>query len=50
MPFLGALGDAWGGPWEGRAGPSHFVVPLQSKASDDTPFTLANCDSIIERG
>ena len=46
----GALGDAWGGPWEGRVGPSHFKVPSQSKVSDDTQLTLATCESIIERG
>ena len=46
----GALGDAWGGPWEGSVGPSHFRVPSQSKVSDDTQLTLATCESIIKRG
>jgi ADP-ribosyl-[dinitrogen reductase] hydrolase len=46
----GALGDAWGGPWEDRVGPSHFKVPSESKVSDDTQLTLATCESIIERG
>jgi ADP-ribosyl-[dinitrogen reductase] hydrolase len=46
----GALGDAWGGPWEGRSGPVQFEIPLQSKISDDTQLTLATCESLIEKG
>jgi ADP-ribosyl-[dinitrogen reductase] hydrolase len=46
----GALGDAWGGPWEGRVGPIHFEIPTLSSVSDDTQLTLATCESIIENG
>jgi ADP-ribosyl-[dinitrogen reductase] hydrolase len=46
----GALGDAWGGPWEGRLGPLQFSIPLQSRISDDTQLTLATCESVIEKG
>jgi len=45
----GALGDAWGGPWEGAIGPIAFTVPPKSLISDDTQLTLATCASIIER-
>jgi ADP-ribosyl-[dinitrogen reductase] hydrolase len=44
----GALGDAWGGPWEGRLGPIHFEIPVRPSVSDDTQLTLATCESIIE--
>lgn len=46
----GALGDAWGGQWEGKRGPIKFHIPAQSWVSDDTQFTLATCESIIEHG
>ena len=45
----GALGDAWGGPWEGRPGPIPFQIHLCASVSDDTPLTLATCESIIEK-
>lgn len=44
----GALGDAWGGPWEGSHGRVTFQVPERSSISDDTQLTLATCESIIE--
>ena len=44
----GAMGDAWGGPWEGNAGRVAFQIPPQSSVSDDTQLTLATCESIIE--
>jgi ADP-ribosyl-[dinitrogen reductase] hydrolase len=44
----GALGDAWGGPWEGRPGPIAFEVPSRSELSDDTQLTLATCESILD--
>ena len=47
-PLAGALGDAWGGPWEGRIGPVPFEVPSHPVLSDDTQLTLATCESIIE--
>lgn len=46
----GALGDAWGGPFEGRVGPVCFEIPRQSQVSDDTQLTLATCESVIEHG
>lgn len=46
----GALGDAWGGPWEGTRGPVNFRIPTRSRVSDDTQLTLATCESIMERG
>lgn len=46
----GALGDAWGGPYEGAAGPVAFEIPSRPALSDDTQLTLATCQSIIELG
>lgn len=49
--FLGgALGDAWGGPFEGAASPVRFEIPARPVLSDDTQLTLATCESILERG
>jgi len=45
----GALGDAWGGPSEGRPGPINFLIPARSVLSDDTQLTLATCESLISR-
>lgn len=44
----GALGDVWGRPWEGVAGPLQFQIPVRPVVSDDTSFTLATCESIME--
>jgi ADP-ribosyl-[dinitrogen reductase] hydrolase len=46
----GALGDAWGGPAEGTDGALHFAIPQRPVVSDDTEFTLATCESIVESG
>lgn len=46
----GAMGDAWGGPWEGKPGPISFHVPERPVLSDDTELTLATCEAIIESG
>ena len=46
----GALGDAWGGPWEGSPTRVAFQIPERSSVSDDTELTLATCESIIENG
>ena len=46
----GALGDAWGGPWERNPGRVAFQIPSRSSVSDDTQLTLATCESIIENG
>lgn len=43
----GAIGDAWGGPYEGRPGPLEFDVPAVSACSDDTQLTLATCEAYI---
>ena len=44
-----ALGDAWGGPWEGKEGPTQFEIPVGPTISDDTQLTVATCESIINR-
>jgi len=46
----GALGDAWGGPSEGIAGPITFQIPARPVLSYDTELTLATCESIVEHG
>jgi ADP-ribosyl-[dinitrogen reductase] hydrolase len=46
----GAIGDAMGGPFEGRAGPVEFQEHANWSISDDSQFTLATCESIIEVG
>lgn len=46
----GALGDAIGGPYEGRIPP--FAIDLDGpwRLSDDTQLTLATCESIMSAG
>ena len=44
----GALGDAWGGPFEGCRGPVTFAIPPNPIISDDTELTLATCRAILE--
>ena len=44
------MGDAWGGPYEGTAGPVAVEIPSRPALSDDTQLTLATCQSIIELG
>ena len=46
----GALGDALGGPYEGRRGPIRVVHDLGRSISDDTQLTLATLESVIETG
>lgn len=46
----GALGDAWGGAYEGIIGPVRFQIPLRPALSDDTQLTLATCAAIVEAG
>jgi ADP-ribosylglycohydrolase len=48
--FGGAIGDAIGSQYEGKAAATNFVVPNQFYVSDDTQLTLATCDAIIEHG
>jgi len=46
----GALGDAWGRPFEGSVprGPIH--VPDELVITDDTQLTLATCEAVSETG
>ena len=46
----GTLGDAMGGPFEGRQGPLRFKEQTDWFISDDSQLTLATCESIIETG
>ncbi|HEU0251648.1 MAG TPA: ADP-ribosylglycohydrolase family protein, partial [Pyrinomonadaceae bacterium] len=46
----GAIGDAMGGPFEGKPGPLRFREHSDWKISDDTQLTLATCESIVELG
>jgi ADP-ribosylglycohydrolase len=46
--LAGALGDAWGGSYEGAHGPLQFGIPEHSHLSDDTQLTLATCESIFD--
>jgi ADP-ribosyl-[dinitrogen reductase] hydrolase len=44
----GAIGDAWGGPYEGALPQAVPVFPASARLSDDTQLTTATCESIIE--
>jgi len=44
----GALGDAWGRPFEGLPPNRPFEIPPDAEISDDTQLTLATCESIVE--
>jgi ADP-ribosylglycohydrolase len=46
----GVIGDAMGGPFEGRPGPLRFQEHTHWSISDDSQLTLATCESIIELG
>ncbi|MGC4051857.1 MAG: ADP-ribosylglycohydrolase family protein [Paludibaculum sp.] len=46
----GALGDAWGGAREAATASGPFEIPPHPSISDDTQFTLATCESILESG
>src|ERR1044072_667332 len=46
----GVIGDAMGGPFEGRPGPLRFQEHNTWSISDDSQLTLATCESIIELG
>jgi ADP-ribosylglycohydrolase len=48
--LAGAIGDAMGGPFEGRPGPLAFREPPVWLISDDSQLTLATCESITEVG
>ena len=46
----GVIGDAMGGPFEGRPGPLRFQEHTAWSISDDSQLTLATCESIIAVG
>ena len=46
----GAIGDAFGGPYEGLASPDPAPDSRPWRISDDTQLTLATCEAIIEAG
>jgi ADP-ribosyl-[dinitrogen reductase] hydrolase len=46
----GVIGDAMGGPFEGRPGPLRFQEHTAWSISDDSQLTLATCESIIDLG
>lgn len=48
--LAGAIGDAMGGPFEGRPGPLQFHEHTDWSISDDSQLTLATCESIIDVG
>lgn len=48
--FAGALGDAWGGPYEGRPPGATTPFPASPVLSDDTMLTAATCEAIIQAG
>ncbi|HEX6812013.1 MAG TPA: ADP-ribosylglycohydrolase family protein [Planctomycetota bacterium] len=46
----GAIGDGWGGPFEGCVPGGVPTVPEQLIVSDDTQLTIATCEAVIEAG
>jgi ADP-ribosylglycohydrolase len=46
----GAIGDGWGGPFEGAVLRGQSAVPDELVVSDDTQLTIATCESVIECG
>jgi len=46
----GAIGDAMGGPYEGKQRPFNVSPGILGPISDDTQLTLATCEAIIESG
>jgi ADP-ribosylglycohydrolase len=46
----GAIGDGWGGPFEGGLPRRSFRAPDELVVSDDTQLTLATCEALIEGG
>lgn len=46
----GAIGDAWGGPYEGALPSEDPKFPAAARLSDDTQLTIATCESIAEHG
>ncbi len=48
--LAGALGDAWGGPYEGGTAVGVAPFPSAPRISDDTWLTLATCEAIVRAG
>ncbi len=48
--FGGAIGDAFGGPYEGSQPPVAIVDTAPWRLSDDTQLTLATCEAISQSG
>jgi ADP-ribosylglycohydrolase len=48
--LAGALGDAWGGPYEGGTAVGAAPFPAAPRISDDTWLTLATCEAIVRVG
>ena len=46
----GVIGDAMGGPYEGRVGPVDLGTTTAWRGSDDTQFTLATCEAVDDAG
>lgn len=44
----GAIGDAFGGPYEGMSSPVSIDHQLEWRLSDDTQLTLATCEAISD--
>jgi ADP-ribosyl-[dinitrogen reductase] hydrolase len=48
--LAGALGDAWGGPYDGSITPQRALFAGTRALSDDTWLTLATCEAIARYG
>jgi ADP-ribosyl-[dinitrogen reductase] hydrolase len=46
----GAIGDGWGGPFEGSVLRGPLALPDELVVSDDTQLTIATCEAVIECG
>ncbi len=46
----GAIGDGWGGPFEGSVIRGPLPIPDELVVSDDTQLTIATCEAMIECG
>lgn len=46
----GAIGDALGGPYEGKRPPVELHDEARLSLSDDTQLTLATCEAVVEAG
>jgi ADP-ribosyl-[dinitrogen reductase] hydrolase len=50
MILGGAVGDGWGGPFEGSVPRGAVTAPDELVVSDDTQLTIATCEAVIECG